>query len=362
MLPQNAGRATLVFPAVNQAAVEYLRAAQARGEPTVCAASVASDEIAAEWGGLHRLPSIYACDFSQRFLSLVETHSIARLFCPVASVHVHMRRLIDEHGLRLALIGESPIGQQVEQHRQLMARAKRLWPLALLCADGAPTISLLEMAGVLRQASLIYGESNDDKLAAMAGIFADAPAGDVVEIGTLMGRSAFVLLYLARRHRIGPLLSIDPWLPFNSIMQDAPTGIRAMVDEWDYDVMRDGFVVNMVPFFGGDHAHLMVPSERAFQAYSRGESMQSSFYGEAKYSGGIAVLHIDGNHDYDSVRNDRDLWLTRMLPNSWLILDDYIWTHGDGPNRIGNDLLHEAPDRVVRAFVCGKALFVKFRH
>ena len=66
--------ATLVFPAVNQAAVEYLCAARARGEQTVCAASVASDEIGADWGGMHRLPSIYEDDFPQHFLSLVTVH------------------------------------------------------------------------------------------------------------------------------------------------------------------------------------------------------------------------------------------------------------------------------------------------
>jgi len=63
------------------------------------------------------------------------------------------------------------------------------------------------------------------------------------------------------------------------------------------------------------------------------------------------------NHDYGSVKKDCELWLDRMLPGSWLILDDYIWAHGDGPYRAGNELLLDQPERIGCAFVCGKALF-----
>lgn len=354
--------ATLVFPAVNQPAVEYLRAAQHRGERTVCAASVASDEIAAEWGGLHRLPSIYDGDFPAQFLSLVASRSIRRVFCPVASVHDFMRRFIATQCLHIELIGQSPIRQQVEQHRLLMARARRHLSFVELCADGAAPLSLREVAGVQRQASLIYGESNDEKLAAMMGIFANAPAGDVVEIGSLMGRSAFVLLYLAWRYRIGPVLTIDPWMADNAVQRDSPDTFQSLVDEWDFDVLSEGFFVNMIPFRTDDHAHLRLASEDAFKIYVNDRTVLSPLARPVAYSGKIAVIHIDGNHDYHAVRKDCELWLDRMLPQSWLILDDYIWAHGDGPYRVGNDLLRDQPNRIDRAFVCGKALFVKFRY
>lgn len=354
--------ATLVFPAVTQTAVDYLMAARHSGEQVVCAASVANDEIAAECGGLHRLPSIYDDDFAPVFLALVEEQSVGRLFCPVASVHNFMRRFITSHRINIELIGQSPIRQQVEQHRQLMDRARRLLPLVELCANGAPSLSLLEVAGMLRQASLIYGESNDDKLAAMMGIFASTPAGDVVEIGSLMGRSASVLLYLAWRYRIGPVLTIDPWRPDAAIQRGSPTEFNSLVDEWDFEVLSEGFMVNMIPFRTDDHAHMRLASENAFKVYANGEAILSPMGGRVAYVGKIAAIHIDGNHDYDCVKKDCELWLGRMLPGSWLILDDYIWSHGDGPYRAGNELLHDQPDRIECAFVCGKALFVKFRY
>lgn len=354
--------ATLVFPAVNRAAIEYLTAARHRGERVVCAASVANDEITAECGGLHHLPSIYDEDFARTFLVMMEEQSICRLFCPVSTVYVFMAQFISAHHLEVKLIGQSPVRQQIEQHRQLMNRARRLLPLVELCADGAPTLTLREVAGLQRQASLIYGESNDDKLAAMMGVFASAPAGDVVEIGSLMGRSAFVLLYLAWRHRIGPVLTIDPWRATDCIQRESPDALQIVTDEWDYEVLSEGFMVNMIPFRTDDHAHLRMASENAFKVYAKGEAILSPMGERIAYSGKIAVIHIDGNHDYDCVKKDCELWLSRMLPGAWLILDDYIWAHGDGPYRAGNELLHDQPDRIERAFVCGKALFVRFRY
>ena len=365
MLLMNAARtdcATLVFPAVNQAALEYFRDARLRGERVVCAASVASDEIAAACGELHHLPSIYDQDFPQCFLALLEQSAIVRVFCPVASVHAFMHRFIASSSLGLELIGESPIRQQVAQHRRLLERAHRLLPLVELCADGAPALSLLEVAGVLRQSSLIYGESNDEKLAAMMGIFASVPAGDVVEIGSLMGRSAFVLLYLAWRYRVGPVLTVDPWTRAAAVQRKSPSDFQSLVDEWDFDVLSEGFAVNMIPFRADDHAHLRMPSEDAFTVYANGDAILSRMNGRVAYSGRIAAIHIDGNHDYDCVKKDCEFWLGRMLPGAWLILDDYVWAHGDGPYRAGNELLADQPDRIVCAFVCGKALFVKLRY
>jgi hypothetical protein len=339
-----------------------VRAARCRGERFVCAASVANEEIAAECGELHRLPAIHDNDFPSAFLSLVKERAVCRLFCPVSTVYAFMAKFVSVHRLDIKLLGPSPVARQIEQHRQLMDRARRLLPLMELCADGAAGLSLLELAGVLRQSSLIYGESNDDKLAAMMGIFARAPEGDVVEIGSLMGRSAFVLLYLAWRFRIGAVLTIDPWEAAECIQRDSPDSLQTVTEEWDYEMLSEGFMVNMIPFRADDHAHLRLPSEKAFEVYAEGYASFSSRYGHVAYSRKIAVIHIDGNHDYDRVRTDCVLWLGKMLPGGWLILDDYIWSHGDGPYRVGNELLLEQPERIECSFVCGKALFIKLRY
>lgn len=353
--------ATLVFPAVNQAAIEYLIAARQRGERTVCAASVANDDIAAEWGGSHRLPSIYDAGFAAAFRALVREHGVARVVSPVAAVHDFMRKFLVQERLDIALIGQSPIRQQVDAHRRLIERSQQLLPWIAASADGRSRLALNEVAGVLRQSSLIYGESNDDKLAALMGVFASAPHGDVVEIGSLMGRSAFVLLYLAWRYRIGPVLTVDPWMMGNAIQKDSPEPFQALVDEWDFEVLSQGFHVNMVAARADDHAHLRMPSEQGFAVYTGEAPILSSFGEPVPFEKRIAVIHIDGNHDHACCLQDCELWLPKLVPQAWLILDDYLWAHGDGPYRVGNALLVEQADRIERAFVCGKALFVQFK-
>ncbi len=360
MRNQEENSATLVFPAVGQAAAEYIGAATLRAERIVCASSVPCDNVGGQFGDIRHLPSIYHDDFEHAFLALAKEQSIARLFCPVSTVYAFMRQFLSVQHLDIQLIGFSPVRQQIELHRQLMSRTIKLLALVELCAAGASSLSLLEVAGVIKQASLIYGESNDDKLAAMMGVLATASSGDVVEIGSLMGRSAFVLLYLARRYSVGSLLTIDPWSPVECIQRESPSALQTVADEWDYEVLSEGFAVNLAPFGSGDHAHIRAPSSTAFELYARRDVIRSSRGDPVDYLGSISVIHIDGNHDYDSVKKDCALWLGKMLPCSWLILDDYIWTHGNGPYRTGNELLQEHADRIECAFVCGKALFVKF--
>lgn len=120
-------------------------------------------------------------------------------------------------------------------------------------------------------------------------------------------------------------------------------------------------MVNMVPLRTDDHAHLRLPAELAFAVYAGGEPILSPLGRRVDYSGRIAVIHIDGNHDYACVKQDCKLWLGRMVPGAWLILDDYVWAHGDGPRRVGDELLREQTDHIECAFTCGKALFVKLR-
>lgn len=351
---------TLVFPALGNVAEDYLATSIRRSEKFVCAASVRSAGFPEEYGQLHWLPSINEADFEQRFLDLVREHGVTLAFCPVSTVYAYVEKLIARENLSIRLIGKSPVQQQIDQHRSLVARAKRLEPFVRSCADGAASIELLELASLLRQSSLIYGESNEDKLAATMGVFANAPKGDVVEIGSLMGRSASILIYLAWRYELGSILTVDPWSALECVQHDSPQSLQVVTDSWDYEVLREGFFVNTLPMRTRDHAHLRMPAESAFTTYSEGKQITSMFGNSVNYSQSIAVIHIDGNHDYQAVKKDCELWLTKLAPDSWLILDDYIWAHGDGPYRVGNSLLEKLTKQIDCSFVAGKALFVRF--
>lgn len=354
--------ATLVFPALNQLALDYLDAARNRGERVVAAASVYDARMEAAFGGLTVLPYVYDSGFREAFLDLLSAAEVSSVYAPVASVHAFLEGFISEERLPLRLLGDSPIRSQVEAYRRLREKTEALQPFIEACA-AAPgaVVGRLEIEAIFRYAGLVYGESNDDKLSAIIGAFASAPKGDVVEVGSLMGKSAVVLQHLARRYDIGNVLSVDPLSHETSIQADFPAAVQnAMDSQWDYDVLREAFIVNLLPVAGGRFNYLRMRSDRGFEQYRNSKTVSSPEFGRVEYSGYIAVLHIDGNHDFDHVKQDCDLWLSRLVPGAWLILDDYLWAHGDGPYRIGNDLLHRRSAGIKRAFVCGKALFVKF--
>ncbi len=357
--PPLAEGATLVFPAIGQTANDYCAAAIERGERVVCASSMTSIDDGA-LGQVHPLPSIYDQSFSIQFEKLIASEGITRIFCPVAAVFDFMRRTLPSIETQVKLLGCSPIEQQISQHRALLVRARRFEMLVHQISSSENRLSTLEIASILRQATLIYGESNDEKLAALMAIFSSAPPGDVIEIGSLMGRSAFVLLYLAWRYRIGPVLSIDPWQAHEAIQHKSPKEFQALVDEWDFEVIADGFMINMIPFRRDDHAHLRMTSEEGFRTYTGTAAITSQLGQSIPYSRKVSVIHIDGNHDLDAVQKDCDLWLDRMVPGGWVVLDDYLWAHGDGPYRVGNKLLKARDSQIERSFVCGKALFIKF--
>jgi hypothetical protein len=351
---------TLVFPAVGQAATDYVQRARARGEGVVCAALPGAGDELALGQEVHPLPSIYDPEFAASLQRLLADFAPNRIFSSVAAVYRFLRKFIAEQGLELEMVGESPIAQEMQHHHALMARARRLLPLIDACAEPSVAASITDVAGILRTTSIVYGESNDEKLAAMIGIFANAGKGDVVEIGSLMGRSAFVLLSMARRYGIGSVLTIDPWSAGEAVQTDSPAEFQEMVGDWDFEVLREGFFVNIAPLAVRNHAHLRMTSADAFAIYGSPQALQSPWGDAFQPVRGISVIHIDGNHDYSAVRTDCRLWLQKLLPGSWLVLDDYVWAHGDGPYRVGNQLLARQADRIERAFVCGKALFVRW--
>lgn len=363
MSSDSSSPATLIFPALNRAAQEYFNLARLRGERVVAAASEYDDAMASVFGELILLPYVYDEAFAPQFLELIRSRGVHQIYAPVASVYTFLETFIDDRKLPTRLLGASPIREQVEAYRQLRGKAEDALTFIEHCAASPPsTLSRFDIAAIFRQAGNIYGESNDQKIAAMMAIFASAPKGDVVEIGSLMGRSAFVLQYLARHYDVGPVLSVDPLSAETAVQADSPEVVRStMVNQWDYDVLREAAVVNLLPTAASRFNYLRLESEHGFEVYRAQRTITSPHFGEVAYGGKIAVIHIDGNHDFRQVNKDCELWLTLLAPGAWLILDDYLWSHGDGPYRVGNTLLAERWDDIDRAFVCGKALFVKFR-
>lgn len=351
----------LVFPATHPDGLKYLQAARERDSNVIAASSEWDPEFAKDLGELLVLPYVHEQTFPSIFLNLIKEYNIGRVYAPVAAVHSWLNRFILENNLSIRLIGDSPIKREIDRFNKLMDKAAIYRNFIDQCAGSTSDLSNHEIAAVFRMAGNIYGESNDQKIAAMMAIFPSAPKGDVVEIGALVGKSAAVLAMLAKRYQIGNVLAIDPWQSEAATQHDSPDTVRVhMVSEWEYEVLPQNFVINMLPVGLGSFNYLRQESAKGFEIYQENHTVVSQAFGPIEYEGKISIIHIDGNHDYTKVNLDCELWLPLLTKDGWLILDDYLWAHGDGPHRVGDALLERRAVDIERAFVCGKALFVKF--
>jgi hypothetical protein len=102
-----------------------------------------------------------------------------------------------------------------------------------------------------------------------------------------------------------------------------------------------------------------MPSTEASEHYRNNPTVQTATFGKTTYSGRIALLHIDGNHSYANARADVTSWSNLVIPGGWIIIDDYIWPYGDGPQRVGDEFLEENHDKIAVSFVMGSALFIQ---
>jgi hypothetical protein len=351
---------TLVFPCCVPAALDYAEKARGRGEVVIGSSSLAFDETARHFPSWFRLPNVYAPDFAARLSEAVAAHGIDRVFAPVSAAHWMLERLVQRGEIDLELIGEMPIRRHAREHARLMADADaRLADIAGMSGDRS-ALTRFEVAAVLRQSTAVFGESSEAKIAALMAIFASAPKGDVVEIGVLTGCSASVLEMMASRYDTGPVLAVDPWSYANSVQEESPRDLQEMVDVWDATVPFETFLTQLLPIGRrGAFNYLPLTSREAHGKWLRDRVVRSAEFGETRYAGRIAVLHIDGNHDYAAVSEDVSLWLPHLLPDGWVVLDDYFWLHGDGPRRVGDAFLTARAAEIARAFVCGSALFVQ---
>ena len=201
----------------------------------------------------------------------------------------------------------------------------------------------------------VPGQCDYPKLEALAAIFRWMPPGDIVEIGSLWGRSAVALAFLSRRYKIGNLLCVDPWRS-HEIHQGIPA-VDAVFDDVPLDEIFEAFRINLAPF----QEVANYSRARSFEAVSRYSSSRcfTTDFGHTTYTGEISLLHIDGNHALESVRQDIALWRGFVRPGGWIVFDDYCWPFGNGPRTAADEFCARARRNIALQFVAGGALFAQ---
>jgi len=227
------------------------------------------------------------------------------------------------------------------------------------CHEGHPSMHPRALAALFQHANVIPGMCDNEKIGALYEIARHCPAGDIVEIGSAFGKSAFVLANLARHYRLGKLLCIDPWQPEFVIQDDNGGLVDSCREKYDYDQALRVFEINLLPYSNGDVNYLRMPSFDAVDLYGAGAAVETPTFGRTCYEGKIALLHVDGNHSYDAASADIRQWSPFLAPGGWLVVDDYVWPYGDGPQRAGDEFLARNHARIHCSFVIGSALFIQ---
>ncbi len=349
----------LVFPCGLPDSVAYAAEARSAGKRVVGASSLRFDPAAVHYDDWHYLPYVHEADFREQLMRTLETTGARAVFTPHDVVStVLSEALPDLPGIRL--LNMSPVAAKMREYEALHQRAARIanaedWFMEPL----RPRLSGAKLAGTLRLVDTIGGMTDHDKIAALIEVFRCAPQGDIVEIGSWWGRSAALMLQLSKHYDIGNVLCIDPWTSDRATIDQGVDALDRSSARVDWDDACAIFQCNLAPLADGRLNVYRGISADAAKHYRPGAVIRSETFGETRYSGQIAVLHIDGNHAFEHAETDARLWTPLMAPGGIVIFDDYVWAFGDGPKRVGDAYIAANADRIAFSFVMGTALFVK---
>lgn len=352
------GGKTLIFPGGMPGSLTYLEQCRSSGRPVVGASSLSYDPNASQYGEWVRIPFLTDAGFDEALDALIADHRVTDIFTPHPIIWDHLRVRSEQGRLAASLSNSSPTTSDSEPYRQAIAISQHTSPPIHL-GEARPGLSEVEAASLVYHAGKIAGMCDGDKARALMEIFRDLPQGDVVEIGSWWGKSAFIMLRLAQIHGVGPLLCIDPWASENFVQNDSSGLVDKLVESLDADEAHQIFTMNLLPYAKGDANYLRMPSDQALATFVSTAEVRSPEFGSVIYSRRIAALHIDGNHAYPQAKADIVGWTKLVAPGGWIIIDDYVWPWGDGPQRAGDEFLADHHRKISCAFVMGTALFLK---
>jgi hypothetical protein len=350
----------LIFPGAMPAALERAVRAEVQGLEVLGASSIPADSAAQHYRRWAYLPRYDDPGFEATLVEVAKGHGVTRIYSPHTVVYAHLKKIMARLLPDVSLEPTEPFVEEIASYRALLKRRDAMGQLEPIASPTPPKPALTpaELAGLLRFAGSVPGLCSEEKILALAAAARLAPAGDIVELGSWWGKSAVALGWLGRRYGIGKLLCVDPWSLEEATQANAD--VNAQTAKWDMEEVVRVFQTNLA-MLAGEANYLRLPSREAAGVYARDRAATSEAFGETRYAGRIALLHIDANHELGPVREDVRLWTPMIAPGGWAILDDYEWPFGDGVRIAGDELLAAWGDEAAAAFVSGTALFVQRR-
>jgi hypothetical protein len=339
--------------------VAYLNKCKERGRQTVGSSSLAYDPAKGLYSAWTSLPYVTDPTFDEALQHVIHEFNIGEIYTPNLVVWNYLNQHLSRLTLVVTLANTSPVDEVLIGYRVALKKAESFAnaPLSFLMPSFHPMPSDIELAGLCRYSDLVPGMCDDEKLNALLEIARHSVKGDIVEIGSWWGKSAFILAWLAQHYKIGHFLSVDPWSNVHLVQNEKI--VDSGSEQVDADEALKVFQIGLLPFNAKHINYLRMTSEEGAIRYFDEPLVTSTHFGETRYAGKISILHIDGNHAYDSVKLDINSWGRFVIDGGWIIFDDYLWPYGDGPQKVGDDFLEANLKRIITAFVMGGALFIQ---
>ena len=357
----------LIFPLDLDAADAVIRFATALGIETIGASSAMADPGGRALSHFIQLPFVTDDTFDTALQEAIRQYGITTIFAPHQGVWRRLDTLLRTAPNRyhFDLCKPDPFTatlQMFAPHEDWAALAMLStvpqWISGTVCR---PPLSRSCYAALHRQFTNTPGDSDEGKLHALCDIARLLPPGDLLEVGCLYGRSALALGYLASRHQIGNLICVDPWNAAELTDQGTQAALLN-TERFNIDFERMFRIFLSTAALLDNVGYIRETSENAqpiYEAARCSSCLESPELGSITLSPHLSLLHIDGNHRYDQVWKDIETWTPYLAPGGWLLLDDYVWAFGDGPKRVGDELL-DSP-LYDNAFVSGDTLFLRRR-
>lgn len=336
----------LVFPIDMDQAIKFVRSAKTMGISIITASSEISVK-GEEHSHIH-LPYVNHIDFNSEITLAIKKYKIDRIYTPNAAIWDHINLLISQNYLNITLCGYNPF-----EDEWLEIEPNYLWAESIANSTLAsqfhvsnkqvtPALSIAQYASLHRQFLTVPGQTDELKLETLTQLIRVLPKGNLIEIGSLSGRSALALAWLADKYNIGSLVCIDPW--------DEKGKVHSQGKKADM-LNKNSSSINFTHIFMNfmltaaqlnNIAYIKAISVNALDIYNKNcasGSIKCEQLSEIKLSTQTSLIHIDGNHKYEYVKEDIQTWANKLCSGGWLLIDDYVWAFGDGPQQAGDELL-----------------------
>jgi len=354
----------LILPSTTYEALIFAQELKKQGHYVIGAANVESEFTNKNYfDELIDLPHLTDDTFLIEFESTLISENITHFWTSVNSIYAFTQQKLKDLSIELLCFDptETPALPVKVIAKEVKLRDPYYESIVNTLKSTENLISQVQVNSLVFNALSLPGQSYLDKLLTIVYIFSTVPKGDIIEIGSLWGRSAMLFASLSIQYNKGNVLCVDPW-PQEGLTQ----GVHKALDDYSKRVDMSNcfnyFVARFSSLFPSRLNYMRKFSDDAIKEYKNlsGE-LETKEFGSVIYEQQIALLHIDGNHGYEAVKSDVEKWCPLVVKGGWIIFDDYNWTYGDGPRVVVDLYLVEKKADIDLAFFCGGAMFVKLR-